>query len=87
MTTLRREINDLIEARDVKNSEVFQKYFVQPVYERLDALKAAYDCDTLKELHRLKGEKAGLKFFINLLKSIDENIKIKENQLKADEGE
>lgn len=85
MKTLQRELSELRAARDIKNGELFQEFFVKPIYKELDELKAAYSCDSLKELSRIKGKKEGLTYFISLLKSIDEEIKIKESQLKPDE--
>lgn len=87
MKTLQKEINELIDARNCKDSEVFQKYFVEPIKKELDGMKYAYSCDTIKELHTLKGKRQGLTFFLKLLKNIDEDIKIKENQLRSDSGE
>ena len=85
--TLQKEINELEEVKVLKNSSLFQKYFAQPVFDELNGMKSAYSCDTLKELHRLKGKREGLKFFLSLLKSIDEDYKIKKAQLKADTEE
>jgi len=84
---IQKEINELEEAQVLKNSSLFQKYFAQPVMEELKEMKSAYSCDTLKELHRLKGKKEGLTFFLKLLKTIDEDYKIKKEQLKADTEE
>lgn len=72
-----RELQELKEAQDCKNSEIFQKYFVSPVYKELENLKSAYSCETLRELSRIKGKKEGLEFFLKLLKKVDENHKLK----------
>lgn len=84
---IQKEINELEEAQACKNSSIFQKYFADPILKELDEMKSAYSCDTLKELHRLKGKKDGLMFFLKLLKKIDEDYKIKKEQLKADTEE
>ena len=48
---------------------------MKPLYEEMDKLKDAYDCDSLKELATLKGKKDGLKYLIELLKRTDVEIK------------
>lgn len=84
---LQKELNELYDARTCKDSSIFQKYFVEKMKKELDSMRYAYSCDTLKELNRLKGKREGLKYFFTLLKNIDEDIKIKENQLRSDSEE
>jgi hypothetical protein len=67
----KQEFEELLDMRSKIQSPVFQKYIVKPIYEEMDKLKSAYDCDSLRELHTIKGKKQGLKFFIEILKQID----------------
>lgn len=85
MKALQREINELIEARDCKNSQVFQEFFVKPIYAEIEKLGKAYDCQTTEEIAELRGKHKAHQFFIGLLKGIDEDIRIKTEQLKSDE--
>ena len=87
MTTLQDELSELYEARECKNSRIFQQFFAKPIMEYHDKLAKAYDCETTEELATLKGEAKAVKKFIRLLKEVDIEIKIKEEQLNTDAGE
>lgn len=49
----------------------FQEFIIKPLYAELEKLKAAYTCETLKELYAIKGEARGLKKMMGILKQID----------------
>ena len=69
---------ELAELMDIKahiESPVFQKFIVEPFKKELDTLKDAYDCDSLREMHTLKGKKQGLMFMFKTLKSIETKYK------------
>lgn len=61
----------LSDLRGYIQSEVFQTFIMKPLYEELDKQKNAYDCESLKELWRVKGKKDGIKFLIDTLKRVD----------------
>jgi len=78
------ELSELYEARECKNSRIFQKFFAKPMMEKFDKLGKSYDCYSLEDLNALKGEAKAVKYFINLMKEIDSEIKIQESELKSD---
>jgi len=61
----------LSDLRGYIQSEAFQTFIMKPLYEELDKQKNAYECESLKELWRVKGKKDGLKFLIDTLKRVD----------------
>jgi len=61
----------LCDLRGYIQSEAFQTYIMKPIYKELDKQKNAYECESLKELWRVKGKSEGLKFFIDTLKRVD----------------
>jgi hypothetical protein len=81
------ELLELYEARECKNQRIFQKFFAKPMMEYHDKLGKAYDCKTTEELAQLKGEAKAAKKFISLLKEVDIEIKIQEEQLNTEAGE
>lgn len=56
-------------------SKAFQEYIMKPIFDELEKEKNAYECDSLKELYRVKGKKDGLLFIINTLKRVELEIK------------
>lgn len=68
-------LSRLIDLKGYIESPVFQEEIMKPLYEELDKQKDAYDCDTLKELYKVKGKKDGLKYIIKLLKGIETKAK------------
>lgn len=70
-----KKLSQLYDLKSYIETDTFQENIMKPLYAEMDKLKDAYDCQTLKELHYLKGKKDGLKFLIRLLKLIEEEIK------------
>lgn len=85
MKTLQQELDELRAIRDIKNGKLFKEFLVNPIYAEIGKLGKAYDCENIEELATLKGKYEAHTFFIGLLKKIDEDIEIKESQLKSDE--
>lgn len=83
--TTREKFQHLIDLKQSIESEGFQTFIVKPMYEEIDKLKGAYDCDTLKELYRIKGKKQGLKFLIDILKRVDLDLKNTKLELESSE--
>lgn len=73
--TAEENLNRLNELKSYIESAVFQDCIMKPLYDELDKLKASYECDTLKELHRTKGEAIGLKKMIDILKQVEVDMK------------
>lgn len=67
----REKFGKLSDLRGYIQSEAFQMFIMKPLYEELDKQKNAYECESLKELWRVKGKKDGLKFLIDTLKRVD----------------
>lgn len=80
---VKEELEELYNVKRMVESGEFQKYFAEPLYKELEDLKPAYDCDSLKELHTLKGKKQGLELFTGILKSIPTLVKNKEYERDA----
>lgn len=87
MQTLPDELAELFEARECKNSRIFQKFFAKPIMERYEKLSRSYEAETPEQLARLKGRAEEMKHFIGLMKEVDTEIKIKEEQLNIEAGE
>lgn len=68
---IKAKFEELTRAKQMLESDEFQKYIMQPVFEEMDKLKNAYDCESLRELSTVKGKKQGLKFIIGLSKQIN----------------
>jgi hypothetical protein len=71
------ELQELLDLKGVINSELFKKYFSEPIYRELEELKNSYDCKTLVELNHTKGKYRGLKTFIDIVENIDKKIENK----------
>jgi hypothetical protein len=82
MKTLRIEYQELIRMKEMIETDEFQKYIMKPIYEELDKLKNAYDCESLRELHTVKGKKQGIKTIIEILKNIDAELKNKQYEIE-----
>lgn len=68
-----QELRDLMIAIE---SPAFQELVMKPIIKELDSLKAAYDCDTVKEMARLKGKREGLRIVIDRLKIAKESYQM-----------
>lgn len=75
----------LSEVKGQIESEAFQTFIVKPMWEEMDKLKVAYDCESLRELSTIKGKKQGLQFLIGILKGIDLEIKNTRYELENSE--
>ena len=75
METLQKQLSELNDVQLMIQSENFQEYIVKPMREYQEELKYAYQCDSLKELHTIKGRKQGSDQFFNTLKRISEERK------------
>jgi hypothetical protein len=72
---IKRQFDELIRMREMIESDEFQKFIMKPLYEEIGKLKDAYDCESLRELHAIKGKKQGLKWMIENLKELDIALK------------
>lgn len=84
---LKQELDELWALKQKIESQEFQKYLVKPIYDELNKLKGAYECESLRELNTLKGKKQGLMFFIGLLKQVDLDLKNKKYELEQLESQ
>lgn len=75
--TLRQELAKLNDVQLMIQSDDFQEYIVKPMREYQNELKDAYECETLKELHNVKGKKQGSNKFFDILKAVSEARKEK----------
>lgn len=83
----KKKFQELSDLKFLIESEPFQKHIMQPLQKKLDDLKYAYDCDSLKELQAMKGKRQGLRTIIELLKGVNnEWVNLKE-ELKNSESE
>ena len=82
---LKEELDELWDLKLKIESQGFQKHIMKPLYEELDSLKPAYDCQTLRELATLKGKRQGLKQLIEILQQVDVDIRNKKDELETEE--
>jgi hypothetical protein len=75
------ELQELLDLKGIINGDLFKKYISSPIYEALNELKDAYDCETLIELSRTKGEKKGLKVFTDIVETINTKIENKRSEI------
>lgn len=75
-------LKELYEARNMTKSDEFQKYFATPMKEYMSKQAKAYDCKDINELSTVKGRYEAVKYFISLIKQIEEDIRVAE--LKSD---
>lgn len=73
--TLQRQFDELMWLKSTIENPIFQRHIAEPVYEELNSLKAAYSCESLKELHHLKGKREGIEVFTKLLKNLPVELK------------
>ena len=86
--TLQQQLEELIWLKEAVEHPAFQRYIAEPMFQELDALKPAYGCDSLKELHYLKGKKEGLETFTRILKNLPTELKNVKFELdRSSEGE
>ena len=81
-STLKKEAEELLNARIMVESGEFQKFIVKPFKDELNKLKDAYDCESLRELATIKGKKQGLMFLLRTLKKLDTDWKNKNLELE-----
>ena len=79
---LKEEYAELHEVKRMIEGKLFQSYIVEPIRKYQDSLKAAYSCNTLKEIATIRGEKKGSDKFFNILKEIDVEFKNKRFELE-----
>lgn len=72
---MKEKLARLYELKSYIESPIFQEQIMKPLFNEMDKLKNAYDCESLRELSQVKGKKQGLKFIIKLLKDIETDIK------------
>jgi hypothetical protein len=78
-------LEELYSLKNFIESSEFQKFIMKPLFEELDKQKNAYECESLKELWKVKGNKDGLMFLIKLLKEVDRKIKNTKLDLESQE--
>ena len=78
---LEKELAELEEATRMIESKTFQKCFVAPLEAYRKSLKFAYDCDSLKEIHTVKGQHQGVDQFFRVLKGIHQTYKQRREDL------
>jgi hypothetical protein len=79
---LQSEYNDLLAAKEMIESETFQRFFAGPIKKERDALRTAFFSDSLKESWRKGGRQEGLNVFIDILKQIPNELKNKKNEME-----
>lgn len=77
----KEELQELYEFKNMIQMKVFQKYIMEPLMKKIDSLKHAYDCKTVAEIARLRGEKIGLTFLLTLLKQKENDLLNKKNEV------
>ena len=77
-----KELEELESVARAIETPIFQEYFIKTHKQALEELKGAYNCDSLKELWRLKGEKKGLDILFDNLRTLHSDIESKRNMLK-----
>lgn len=78
---LERELGELIDVKHMVEGELFQKYFATPMRKELKGLKDAYDCDSLKELHEIKGKRWGVNQFFKQVDELETRSRFIRNDL------
>ena len=75
--TLQKEISELMEMKEMIQSELFQKYIAKPMKAERDRLRTAFFSDSLKESWRKGGKQEGIKLFMDIIESIHTDLKNK----------
>lgn len=75
LDSIKDDYNELSGIKTIIESEPFQKYIAKPMEKQRESLKYAYQCESLKELHAMKGKKQGIDAFFSILKDIDNRYK------------
>lgn len=65
-----RELEELMAAVRMIESDTFQKFIVKPLRDEEDKLKTAFFSDSLKDAWRKGGKKEGIELFFKILKNI-----------------
>lgn len=73
--TNEEKLSQLFSLKEKIQTREFQEWIMKPLYAELENIKNAYDCDSLIELHTVKGRKQGLTFLIKLLKTAERELK------------
>lgn len=85
--TTQQEIDELLAAKVMIESELFQKFFAKPLKEKRDALRTAFFSDSLKESWRKGGKQEGLNEFFDILRWVPSELKSKIHELEnSDRG-
>lgn len=78
---LERERSELLEVKQMVESELFQKYFAEKIHKKKKALKSAYDCKNMEELKKTQGKAEGYEEFYKCIQEIDTNLKFVQSDL------
>lgn len=79
---LETKFSMLSDLRGYIETESFQTFVMKPIFEELNKLKDAYDCETLRELATVKGKKQGLKTILKVLKQVETDWKNTKHDLE-----
>lgn len=72
---LEKRRGELMDAKNMIESNVFQKFFAKRMEKEMLKLKKAYDCKTMEELKTLQGKADALGLFFKISKEIDNELK------------
>jgi hypothetical protein len=79
----KQEYQELLEAKTMIESRIFQSFIMEPLYKELEKLKCAYDCKTITEMATLRGKSQGLRWLINQLDQIHTDFKNKKDEVET----
>ncbi len=82
MNKLKKELEQLEEAKIMIETETFQKFFVRPIKKKMDDKAIQFFAEDLKENWRTGGQVEGLNEFLNILKTINTDYKNKKFELE-----
>ena len=77
MNKIKKELEQLEEAKIMIETETFQKFFVKPIKKLMDDKAIQFFAEDLKENWRTGGQVEGLNEFLNILKEINTDYKNK----------
>lgn len=75
MKALQVKYQELYETRRMIESKLFQKYFAEPLRERMDKKAVCFFAEDLKENWRTGGQVEGINEFFDILREVSNDFK------------
>lgn len=80
--SLQKERNELLTAKQMAESQVFQNFFAEKIYKKNKKLKSGFNCKTWDEYNYTRGLHDGYQAFFACIDEIETQLKFIDSDLE-----